>query len=84
MNSFTGTLAIFNGSSFLQQMTADGQLVQTIMMMRNIPLGGNDQQRIAAATSYFVNQCHLTQGSPLTVLADVVSYGTVYALDVTS
>lgn len=84
MNSFTGTLAIFNGSSFLQQLTADSQLVQTIMMMKNTPPGGNDQQRIAAATSYFVNQLHLTQGSPLTVLADVVSYGTIYALDVTS
>jgi len=84
MNYFTGTLAIFNGSSFLQQMTADGQLVQTIMMMKNMPPGGNAPQRTAAATSYFVNQLHLTQGSPLTVLADVVSYGAVYALDVTS
>jgi hypothetical protein len=71
MATFSGTLRIVSNESFLDNGTS-----QILMMMRNQPPGGTPQQKIAAATAYFLGVRHLHSGDPMTVDGDIVPVGT--------
>jgi hypothetical protein len=68
--TFSGTLVINAGFSFLQ---ADG--TQKLMLTRNDPPGGSLQQRIGAATSFFLDVQHLSSGDPITVTGEMAQLG---------
>jgi len=83
LQSFTGTLYIDHGESYLVQYTTGGGAVQTPMMLLDYPpTGAGPARRIAQATSYFVNDKGLTNGSSLTVHGLVVSIGSVPFIEV--
>jgi hypothetical protein len=74
MAIYTGVLKIISDESFLDE---GGAL--TLMMMRD---GGTAHQRIAAATSHFVDVLGFHTGTPLTVNGDLVPLGETQVIEI--
>jgi hypothetical protein len=68
-NTFTGTLVLDNTlqQALLQQGSADGSLVQTLMMLDTSPVGGFDPTEVTAAWQYFSNKTGVNPGDTITV-----------------
>ena len=71
----SGTLNIIGQQAFLDP--DDGQVIdeETLMMMKNLPPNGNQQDRINAAPAYFRGVLHKDTGDDVSVTASVQPFG---------
>lgn len=70
-----GTLQIIGQEAFLDPDAGQAVNEETLMMMKDLPPNGTQQDKIDAAPDFFQNVLHKNSGEPISVNATIEPFG---------